>query len=366
MLVSGCSNSLLTKLQDMQCVGNCDAKDPKKRKLFEQPVFQTAQMFFAETSVWLMYWIMKYQASKSRRGYTTVDDAASVTSSGTKKLEGYRTLLLAIPSSLDLLATTLMNVGLLLVPVSIYQMTRGSVVLFVGSLSTIFLKHRITRKQWIGLFSVCCGVFLVGLSAAFDKKPSIPEDISGGQSPAESSVSWEVVLGVLLILFAQIFTASQFVVEEHILEKYSLEPIKVVAWEGIFGVSSVIIGSTLIYTLFGRHNPKLEIFDISEGVKQAMGNRVMVLISLSIMLSMAIFNICGLTVTNKISATSRSTIDTSRTLGIWIVSLLIGWEQFRFLQLVGFGLLVYGTLLFNGLIGSEPVVDPLPEEFEHS
>lgn len=50
------------------------------------------------------------------------------------------------------------------------------------------------------------------------------------------------------------------------------------------------------------------------------------------------------------SATSRSTIDTCRTLFIWIVSLGLGWETFKWLQVVGFALLVYGTFLFNDIV----------------
>jgi len=55
-------------------------------------------------------------------------------------------------------------------------------------------------------------------------------------------------------------------------------------------------------------------------------------------------------VTRTVSATSRSTIDTCRTLFIWIVSLGLGWESFKWLQVVGFILLVYGTFLFNGIV----------------
>lgn len=62
------------------------------------------------------------------------------------------------------------------------------------------------------------------------------------------------------------------------------------------------------------------------------------------------FNFFGLSVTRTVSATSRSTIDTSRTLFIWIVSLGLGWETFKWLQVLGFALLVYGTFLFNDLI----------------
>lgn len=54
--------------------------------------------------------------------------------------------------------------------------------------------------------------------------------------------------------------------------------------------------------------------------------------------------------TRTVSATSRSTIDTCRTLFIWIVSLGLGWETFKSLQIVGFALLVYGTFLFNGIV----------------
>ena len=37
----------------MQCVRDCDA-DPNKRKLFNQPVLQTAQMFVGEMGCWLV------------------------------------------------------------------------------------------------------------------------------------------------------------------------------------------------------------------------------------------------------------------------------------------------------------------------
>lgn len=41
----------------------------------------------------------------------------------------------------------LMNVGLLYTPVSIYQMTRGALVLFVGVFSVLFLRRRLWLYQ---------------------------------------------------------------------------------------------------------------------------------------------------------------------------------------------------------------------------
>jgi len=40
-----------------------------------------------------------------------------------------------------------MNVGLLYTPVSIYQMTRGALVLFVALLSVLFLRRRLYIYQ---------------------------------------------------------------------------------------------------------------------------------------------------------------------------------------------------------------------------
>jgi hypothetical protein len=86
------------------------------------------------------------------------------------------------------------------------------------------------------------------------------------------------------------------------------------------------------------------------------------------------FNFFGLSVTRSVSATSRSTIDTCRTLFIWIVSLGLRWESFKWLQVVGFAMLVYFTFLFNGIVQppfqflqvEQEVEELLPEEpIEH-
>lgn len=80
--------------------------------------------------------------------------------------------------------------------------------------------------------------------------------------------------------------------------------------------------------------------------------------------------------TRSVSATSRSTIDTCRTLFIWVVSLGLGWESFKWLQVLGFVLLVYFTFLFNGIVqppfkflrvDPDEIEELLPEEpIEHS
>ncbi|KAK3944601.1 hypothetical protein QBC46DRAFT_373813 [Diplogelasinospora grovesii] len=411
MLLTGVCNTLLTKYQDNQCVRDCDSADPKRRRNFEQPVIQTLQMFVGEMGCWLVVGAMnlykRYFNNNNNRSASaryepvpttedndgTARDDASIRSTtalngtghtkreGESVLKGWRVLLLSLPAICDILGTTLMNAGLLLVAASIYQMTRGALVLFVGVFSVVFLKRRLHLFQWLSLVGVVVGVAIVGLAGAIQPDKKVTHgDLPGGSGDAGASGdigadALRVIAGVLMIAGAQIFTATQFVLEEWILERSSIEPIRVVGWEGLFGFSVTLLGMIILHlaigrTEAGRYGP----FDMVEGWRQFWEYRAVFISSILIMISIGGFNFFGLSVTRSVSATSRSTIDTCRTLFIWIVSLGLGWETFKWLQVVGFALLVYFTFLFNGIVQPpfeflkvNEVEELLPEEpIEHN
>ncbi|KAK6331111.1 hypothetical protein TWF696_003181 [Orbilia brochopaga] len=370
MLLTGCSNTLLTKWQDQQCVRNCTDPDPAKRELFEQPVIQTLQMFIGEMGCWLvialhgLYVRVQQRRRAGNAGYQPLapgpleddggDPAApsspvlkALTAPGDRPpLSGGKVLLLGLPAVCDICGTTLMNVGLLFVAASVYQMTRGALVLFVGLFSVLFLKRHLYLFHWLALFIVVVGVAVVGLAGAVFKKPEQHEiDADAGEDVVLRSI-----VGVLLIAGAQVFTATQFVLEEYILEAYAMEPLQVVGWEGIFGFSVTAVGMVFLhYTIGVTESGRGGYFDAAEGLRELGIGNVLVS-SVLIMISIGAFNFFGISVTRSVSATSRSTIDTCRTLFIWIVSLALGWERFLPLQLLGFGLLVYGTFLFNEIV----------------
>jgi drug/metabolite transporter (DMT)-like permease len=245
-------------------------------------------------------------------------------------ISGLKVFLLAIPACCDIAGTTLMNVGLLFVAASIYQMTRGALVLFVGLFSVVFLKRVLHPFQWFALFVVVIGVGIVGLAGALFKDPSPDDRIKAdmqGKGMGNLSPAVSTVIGVLLIAFAQVFTATQFVVEEWVLEKYSLEPLKVVGWEGVFGFLVTVLGMAILHftigvTPEGQHG----YFNAVEGWKEMTNYPKVAISSLAIMVSIGGFNFFGISVTRSISATARSIIDTCRTLFIWIVSLALHWE----------------------------------------
>jgi len=399
MLLSGVANSIFSKYQDMQCVADCSTNHPR---VFEQPVWQTATMFLGEMLCLIALRLLlsplnpfrsrptqpaedvskgKYQklvqnpldsgidideaylppstasltapsklsgqALEARHG-PTVDPVALAVDQvipvydEEERLKGWNQFLFALPAFFDICGTTLMNVGLLFTPVSIYQMTRSALVLFVGFFSVIYLNRRLTKPQFAALGLVTLGVFIVGMSGMF--KPS------AGAETEEVEAS-RVLLGICLILFAQVFTASQFVIEEKIMTRYSVEPLRAVGLEGTFGLATTLLIMGIAFIFIGsKSSGQGGYFDAPDGWHQIVSNPAVWQSSIAICISIALFNFFGLAVTKSVSATARSTIDCCRTLGIWAVSLYLGWQDFQLLQVVGFAVLVYGTFVFNDLM----------------
>ena len=79
-------------------------------------------------------------------------------------------------------------------------------------------------------------------------------------------------------------------------------------------------------------------------------NKWLVIETIGSILSVACFNCCGIATTKYASAAQRSTIDTSRTLLVWIFSCLLLHEPFMPLCIPGFVMLVFGTLMYNEIV----------------
>ncbi|KAJ3173121.1 hypothetical protein HDU88_004580 [Geranomyces variabilis] len=387
MLLSGTANTILNKLQDNTCVGNCDAPNGKNRRHFEQPLWQTVNMFIGEALCLLVYFIgIRVENHRERlagvpvahpddTGVAVPDDPATETSpligpsstplNGTVPIEdeallevpltGSRNFLLWLPTLCDMTATTLMNIGLIHVSASIYQMLRGSVVLFTGTLSVIFLHRRHPLYRWFALCCVFAGVAIVGLSTIVDPTPPPEQSIASNfeeKDDGEAEAARSSFIGVILVVLAQTVTASQFVIEEKILSRYHVPAIKAVGLEGTFGLLTTGIIMPISYIWFGKGTGNF--FDLPVGYSEIVNNPQVLWSGFGIIFSIAFFNWFGLSVTRSISATSRSTIDTCRTIFIWMISLSLGWEQFRWLQVVGFLVLLYGTFLFNDIVSPPP------------
>ena len=253
----------------------------------------------------------------------------------------------AIPAMCDLCGTSLMYIGLTWTYAASFQMLRGSVIIFTGILSVAFLNARLKIHQWLGMFTVIVGLAIVGVG-----------DYIFFQKGTTTGLEQNTVLaGDLLIVFAQGIAAIQMTVEEKIIKKYKVPPLQGIGWEGVFGFSVLFI---FLFPMFfiPWHLPASQDFwqdtlrfeDSIDGLTQIFKSPKLLVSTLGLMISIAFFNFSGLTVTQRMSATTRMVLDSVRTIFIWVFSLIVGWQSFEYLQPIGYTILFIGTCIYYDII----------------
>ena len=118
--------------------------------------------------------------------------------------------LLIIPSLFDLAATALCMLGLLHVQVSIYQMLRGSAIIFVAILKHFALGDKLRDFMWVGVFWNVVSIILVGATVILSDSGADGDD---GKDPAK---------GVMLILAGAFVQSLQYAFEEKVRLRFEL------------------------------------------------------------------------------------------------------------------------------------------------
>lgn len=138
-------------------------------------------------------------------------------------------LIFWIPACCDLGGTTLLNIGLFYTSASVYQMLRGTLVVFNGIFSVLFLKHRLYPHHWGGILLITLGTAIVGVSSIFNHDP---DAVVVEKNP---------MLGNILVVSAQVLAATQFIVEEKFLSsRPNIAPLQIIGWQGYFGICTVV------------------------------------------------------------------------------------------------------------------------------
>ncbi|XP_076765028.1 transport and golgi organization 9 [Xylocopa sonorina] len=329
MVVTGSFNTLSVKYADKQVVPGEDGQP----RHFNHPFMQSSFMFIGEMMCFLVFKILYHYYV--RRGDGSVDNNPL-----TKGSLVFNPFILLIPALCDTCATSIMYVGLNMTYASSFQMFRGAVIIFTAILSMGFLNRKLGSREWSGIAMVIIGLALVGISDI------IMED---------SDVSTNSILtGDLLILCAQVITAVQMVVEEKFVAGQNIPALQAVGWEGLFGFITICI--IMIPLNFIYASPPFA--DNSRGTLEATkdafiqiknsGHLLMAIIGISF--SIAFFNFAGISVTKEMGATTRMILDSIRTIVIWVFTLAFGWQDFHYLQLIGFIVLLIGMCCYNNVI----------------
>ena len=141
-----------------------------------------------------------------------------------------------------------MYLGLTLTTASTYQMLRGSVIIFTGALSATYLRRKQWGFQWTAaMFLVFMGVLVVGSAssmiggAAIGQQQQAQHDVRQQASASTSKAGSRAMLGNALVVFSQLFTALQMCLEERFVTGYNAPALVAVGWEGVWGLSGVLL-----------------------------------------------------------------------------------------------------------------------------
>jgi drug/metabolite transporter (DMT)-like permease len=249
-----------------------------------------------------------------------------------------------IPTLFDLFATACGTTGLLYTTVSVYQMLRGAQLVFSAILSIAFLQRRLSRMNYIGITVCMFGISLVGLANVWGEE-------------AHTGSKGNTVFGISLILLGQVLQGAQVVVEEHLLQNLEISSVRIVAYEGMFGCLHCLLWVfPIIYMLPGRDHGHLE--NPLDAFYMFFHSLPIAAVICTDMALMLFYNVCGMEVTNSLSAVSRVIIETLRTLLVWLCDLVLfyvisngrlgePWTPYSYLQAAGFFLTCLATIIYN-------------------
>lgn len=331
LVVTGSINTLSTKWADkMKSVG----MDGTLRE-FNHPFLQASTMFLGEMACLLTFKVLYWYYSRRQ-------DDSERREKATAGNTNFRASILLPPAMCDMVATSTMYIGLTLTYASSFQMLRGSVIVFVALMSVAFLNRKIKCVEWFGIALIIGGLTVVGMS-----------DFTSGSTGAKKDTN-SLITGDLLIVAAQIITAFQMVYEEKYIKDKDIPALMAVGYEGFWGF--LILGSLLVpfywiptYPPFSN-NPRNVLEDTPDGLVQLYHNGLLFLAITGTFVSIAFFNFAGVSVTKEMSATTRMVLDSVRTLVIWAVTIMLGWQDFNYLQVIGFILLLIGMCLYNHIV----------------
>lgn len=254
--------------------------------------------------------------------------------------------------------------GLQYLNVSIYQMLRGSGIVFVALMKQYVLKEELMKFHWVGVFWNVVSVIIVGGTAMLatggggggqqqeqDDEEGDIEGRNGGVTTAET------MFGVGLLIAGAFVQSCQFVLEEKVMKlDIPVPPLLLIGMEGFWGVViSIFVMYPLAYFLPGEDHGSYEdpfntwaMFVNSKNIQVAFG---------IYFFTIFMYNVFAVLVTFQLSSIWHAILDNFRPITVWATDLVIFyyisplfgevWTKYSSLQVVGMMVLVYGTAIYN-------------------
>lgn len=343
-------------------------------EVFQKPIFQTFGMFVGMTFGLAMHWFVIWMKipfpgyHHGKKESSIKDDSPDVANYGSipaekqalvpsndaesepkAELPTWMYFFLAIPSVFDLAATVLCMMGLQYIDVSIYQLLRGSGIIFVALMKQHVLGDHLFSFQWVGVFWNVVSVVLVGGTAVLNESAKTTDDDQNGQA----------LLGVLLVMAGAVVQAMQFVFEEKVMTMdIPSPPLLLIGMEGLWGsVLCILVVYPLAYYIPGDDHGSYE--DFWNTLHMFMHSSVIQYAFAIYFFAIFLYNFFAVLVTFMLNSVWHAILDNFRPITVWVTDLFIfyaittsgdfgePWTKWSWVQVAGMIVLLYGTAIYN-------------------
>jgi len=226
-------------------------------------------------------------------------------------------------------------------------MLRGGVIVFTCLFSKIFLKRQVYRHHMVGVCLLVVGFVLVGVASV----------VTSGTGAGSVGVGGTIA-GIVMVLISLVIQAAMFVLEETIVSKNQIDPQRMVGLEGVFGMIFIFMWIMIFSYVPCPSSDMCDMYagleDLISGVNQIFSDGILLMWCCVTILSIMLFNVNGLILTQNVSSVFRAFWDATRTILVWVSSLAFGIDQFDirgfFFQIAGFACLLLGNFIYNEIL----------------
>ena len=321
--------------------------------------FINTLMFFAETLGFLLYHIIycrnkKIQKLELEEGQEQLEEQVEIEI----KHDYKKLLLFFIPSFLDIVDTSISNIGIILLPGNTYMMFKGfSIILIICLISKFILKNNHTWDHYISI-----GIAMIGFAL------SVLSYFYGQQSENQiDKTSLEFIAGLIAVLISTIFQSIQFCLEEYFMRKYSLHPFLCIGFEGVFGfIFNLIlcIGfyfikcdmnfGDLINDLCTKDENNWRVENVLFAFQQMHEDFIILILIIVLFFFLFLFNVLGISINKYGGALTRSLIDNIRNFFVWLSFAIFPFpdqlkEKFNWLRLIGLIFILVSLVIYFGV-----------------
>lgn len=341
-LLLGCVMFSLVKILSQQCVkamtpSHPALECPEGYVKFERPVFNSF-LFVSSMSLALIYY---YIFCHNKPG----------ASRPSRKLFLY----ILVPALLDAICISILMVGALYIPMSLIMTLKGMRIVYSTFLVIVIFKRKQYSWNILGVIISMTGVGLAVLSAILNA-PHLKSDC---------------LVGVGLVLLSEFVKSLMVVVEEYLMKKRNCDPFFMLGVQGCWGMALLIGGLLLAWLAVpGKDADSLESL---ETTFRMIGDSSAVIGIISVLpIFIATHFMCSVMVTKLLSSVHNAMASVLMTALVWTVELFVHyaidshlgnrWGEYSAIQVVGFGFVTLGLLVYDGTMVRLPWLIKYPAQ----